>query len=130
MKITLIDDDQISIFVTNRVLLKHATEKEISTFLSPIEALTGFSKLSNCGFPDLILLDLNMPKLNGFEFLDALYKQNEKFKSIKVCILTSSSNEEDKRKSNEYPSVIEFITKPLSVDRFEILNQKLLSINN
>ena len=66
--------------------------------------------------PDLILLDINLPKLNGHEVLEQL-KQNEHFKHVPVIILSTSSSEMDILKSYKNHANC-FITKPVEIDEF------------
>ena len=66
--------------------------------------------------PDLILLDLNMPRMNGYEFLAAI-KNIERFKSIPVVVLTTSDVESDIRDSYQLGAA-SYITKPTGIDQF------------
>ncbi len=66
--------------------------------------------------PDLILLDMNMPRMNGREFLAAI-KQNEKFNSIPVVVLTTSDVERDIMVSYQLGAA-GYITKPVDIDQF------------
>jgi CheY-like chemotaxis protein len=75
--------------------------------------------------PDVIFLDLNMPKMNGLEFLKNL-KKLRNFKSIPVIIYTTSSNPEDIRKTKELGAT-DYLTKPSDFDQ---LYQKLITILN
>jgi CheY-like chemotaxis protein len=64
--------------------------------------------------PDMILLDINMPIMNGFEFLDEYEKLNDKVKSsVVVCMLTTSLAKEDLEKSKDYDVLSDYIDKPL-----------------
>lgn len=127
MNITIIDDDEIGIFITKTTLQMYDTKINTLTFLEPSKAYEAFIKISKDFFPDLILLDINMPILSGFELLDKMYNSREELKSIPVCVFSSSSSDIDKNKSKEYPSIIGYITKPI---KFAQLETVLLSINS
>jgi CheY-like chemotaxis protein len=75
--------------------------------------------------PDVIFLDLNMPKMNGLEFLKMI-KGNRNFKKIPVIIYTTSSNPEDIRKTRELGAT-DYVTKPSD---FDDLYQKLIAVLN
>ncbi len=66
--------------------------------------------------PDLILLDLNMPRMNGYEFLAAI-KSNEQFKSIPVVVLTTSDVESDVLSAYKLGAA-SYVTKPTGIDQF------------
>jgi CheY-like chemotaxis protein len=75
--------------------------------------------------PDIIFLDLNMPRMNGLEFLKAI-KTHRSYKRIPVIIYTTSSNPEDIRKTKDLGAT-DFVTKPSDFDE---LYQKLITILN
>jgi CheY-like chemotaxis protein len=120
----LIDDDD-----DDRTLFKEAIgvlDKSIQCWT----AVDGQSALDILMFdlvvqPDVIFLDLNMPKMNGLEFLKNI-KNNRSFKSIPVIIYSTSSNPEDMRKTRELGAA-DFVTKPSDFDE---LYQKLISVLN
>jgi CheY-like chemotaxis protein len=105
MTIILIDDDNISNLVAQRALEKQQPKVKIKPFMSAVEALFYLQKPDQ--MPNLILLDINMPEMNAWAFLDA-YRLK-----YPIVILTSSVDEEDKALARKYPIVKEFITKPL-----------------
>jgi CheY-like chemotaxis protein len=109
--ILLIEDDELDIISVERSLKKLASNYELHTAYNGIEALQKL-KGSPPLQPDVILLDINMPKMNGLEFLHAL-RADEKLKNLRVFIMTTSSESSD-RNAAEDLGIAGFIIKPLS----------------
>lgn len=114
--ICVVDDDAISNFVTVRHLKQFKTLSSIHDFINPIEALNYLQNSEKSILPDFILLDINMPHLDGWGFLDKMKELD--VLSPKVFMLTSSIYPEDYEKSQKYSLVKGFIVKPL--DRIKI----------
>lgn len=111
--IFLIDDSDIDLFVQRRLLEINNLATKIVTYNSPVSALNDLgNKLMGDG-KNLVLLDLNMPILDGFDFLDK-FNASADAKKVKFIVLTSSSSTLDREKANKYDNVIDFISKPLS----------------
>jgi CheY-like chemotaxis protein len=110
-KVFLIDDDEIVVYLTNILLYKTGFADEVVTFTRSTEGLNELLKTNLDELPDLILLDINMPELDGWEFLDQLKKHHIK---IPVFIITSSINPSDKTKGNAHKMVNGVISKPLT----------------
>ena len=110
MKIFLIDDNTIDLLISRKLLLKYDADLEVKEFNKANEAVTLLENEQE--LPDLILLDLNMPSMNGWEFLEAIKNFSRKPKC--VYILTSSLDERDKAMSAKYEMVKGFLTKPLN----------------
>ena len=92
LKILLIEDDTIELMKLNRAMLSLNMNHEVREANNGEDALELL--LNKEYYPDIILLDLNMPKINGIEFLSIL-KTNESLKFIPTIILTTSSNKKD-----------------------------------
>ena len=116
--IYLIDDDEIQNLINTRVISIAADHIAVKAFTSAESALSELKE--NTGTtPKMIFLDINMPKMNGWDFLE-VYMQLEN--KVKVYMLSSSINNKDIQKSETYDVVNGFICKPLVVERLsEIL---------
>ncbi len=124
--IMLIDDSEIDNMVNAHILSKNNIAKNIIVHSSANDALNYLSKIdkaeSNMVVPDVILLDINMPIMNGFGFLVEFEKFDESLlQKIKVIMLTSSVDPNDIRRSKEYKTVQSFISKPLSLEHLSTI---------
>jgi CheY-like chemotaxis protein len=127
-KILIIDDDPIHNMVSSKLIEKakfsNKTDKVLSGKLE-LEYLSRNAKENS--LPDLIFLDINMPLMDGWEFL----KHYEEFRKenavdIHILMLTSSISPEDIEKSKNHPLVFEFVTKPLSIDKLNDIRNSLM----
>lgn len=108
--ILLIEDDDLDIISVQRSLKSLQNDYDLLTAYNGIEALKILRELTH--LPDIILLDMNMPKMNGIEFLRVL-RADEKLKSIKVFIMTTSSESADRELAEEL-EISGFFIKPLN----------------
>lgn len=108
-KILLVDDMEITNFITINFIQSINPAHNVYDFTDPVKAFDEVSTIA----PDLIFLDLNMPELDGWGFLD---KMREKQLDQRVYILTSSTSELDKQRSREYANVVGFLVKPVEED--------------
>lgn len=121
-QILLIDDDEINNFLNNKFLKRYNPEVTVDVCIS---ATTALEKLNDEYNPNLILLDLNMPQINGWAFLEEFRKKKKK---IPVIILTSSIDPHDHIKSKRYEEVIDFIEKPLNAVKISRIFNCMLKI--
>lgn len=127
-KILCVDDDPITLMLCKMVIIKASFSKETVTAKNGQEALKYFESIKTniSTKPQLIFLDLNMPVMDGWEFLNA-FNTSEflDFHDSKVIILSSTIDPEDLVKSKKYPMVIDFLSKPISKEMLEYLKDKI-----
>lgn len=117
--ILLIDDDQITNFVNQAIIEK--SEIPVGT-KALITAAAGIDFLNKClsnqeELPHAILLDINMPEMNGWEFLEKFSQLDKKIQNeVKVYMVSSSQNEEDVKRALSNPNVSDFLHKPLNLN--------------
>ena len=112
--IMLIDDNQADNMIHRRILQKMNVAKNIVDFLHAEDALV-FLKSPDGKDIDLIFLDINMPQMNGFEFLDEFKKLNNDSNELPAVIMLSTLNPNwDEDVSRNYPLIKHFFTKPLT----------------
>jgi CheY-like chemotaxis protein len=112
--ILLVEDDELDVISVERSLKRLDEDFELYTAYNGIEALEILrDKVENGSIlPDVILLDLNMPKMNGLEFLKVL-RSDEKLKHLKVFIMTTSGDEADRKATEEF-AISGYLIKPLN----------------
>jgi CheY-like chemotaxis protein len=131
--ILCIDDDPIALMLCKKVVIKASFSNEITTALNGEEALKYFntikyniSKDKAKKHPQVIFLDLNMPVMGGWEFLNLFNTPDySEFHSTKVIILSSTIDPEDLEKSKTYPMVIDFLSKPITTAMLESLKKEI-----
>ena len=113
--IMLIDDNKIDNFFHERVIKKANAAKTIVSVESGQEALDYLKTVNGHPRPDLIFLDINMPGMNGWEFLEQ-YKQLDKSlqSGMVVVMLSTSQNPDDKEMAKTHGILSDFKTKPLT----------------
>lgn len=114
INLCLIEDDNIQQFVVSKMVEKYAIADDIIPFYNGEEAIAYFKKIAKSNkLPDVIFLDINMPIMDGWEFLTEFEKIKDQFnKEIPVFMLTSSLNTSDESKAQTFESVKGYITKP------------------
>lgn len=127
-----IDDDPITIMLCKMVISKSMFSSEIATARNGEEAINYFDTLkvdlnsNKLIKPQLIFLDLNMPVMGGWEFLDSFSTSNyTDFNNTKVIILSSTIDPADLEKSQKYPMVIDFLSKPITKEMLEYIKNKI-----
>ena len=124
--VLLVDDDEVTNFVHESLLEGMDVAKELLVAKNGQEAIDLIREhcLGHDGCPSLIFLDINMPVMNGFEFLDAYHQlENDLNKSIIIVMLTSSLNPNDIERAKE-TGVNEFLNKPLTEENLKTVLDK------
>lgn len=117
--VLLVEDDRVDVMTVQRALKKGGAVNPLYVARTGIDALgmlrgEGFPKIEP--EPELILLDLNLPKMSGIEFLKEL-RSDPNLKSLKIIVLTSSNEPRDRAAAFEF-DVDDYIVKPHSFDEF------------
>ncbi len=123
IKVIVVDDDDVVVFLHRKMIEISNFKSDPICFLSGKEAFDFLIKDFNPGNSYLIFLDINMPLMNSWEFLELV--DQEKFKdSVYVVIVTSSINESDKVKANDYKRVIAFLEKPVNLEKLKFVKEQ------
>ena len=125
LSVLLVDDDEINNFISIKLIKKALLNTEIMACLNgkfAIDQLVEIQRKDPDKMPDYILLDINMPIMNGWEFLDEYKRLNiDPVGKCKIFIISSSVFSNDINKARSYPLVKDFISKPLNVDKIKEL---------
>ena len=128
LKVLIVDDDEIFVFLHEMNVADSKLSTNTLGFENGLQTYEYLNKNSKSDETYLILLDINMPEMNGWQFLDAI--QTAPYSSrVLVAIVTSSIDYEDRVKASSYSQVIEFFEKPLDIEKCEKLKRKQAIMN-
>lgn len=128
--ILLIEDDRVDIMTVQRALSKNSFSNPLYVARTGLEALNMLRGEAGCEKieppPSLILLDLNLPKMSGIEFLGEL-RADPALRDLRIIVLTSSNEPRDREAAFKY-EVDDYFVKPHSFDEFSRAMATILSI--
>lgn len=120
----LIDDSDIDLFIQKRFLEVYQFSKKLISYRSAEEALENLTASREHQAPDVIFLDLNMPNIDGFAFLEGFKALPREVRDkSKIVVLTSSNSQKDRALALSYQNVVHFVTKPLRQSDIEDLKK-------
>jgi CheY-like chemotaxis protein len=125
LRVMLVEDDEVDVMNVKRSFKKMGLKHELilaSDGVDALEKLRGYTS----NFPQVILLDINMPRMSGLEFLKTLREDNS-LKSATVFVMTTSDNPKDKLSAFGL-NVAGYIVKPISSERFHHALERLVSL--
>lgn len=127
-RLIVLDDNQIELFIIKKMLMKYKVFEDTlySSDGKNILKYLEVNKYKQNSLPELIFIDLDMPKLSGWHFLDRLKSlYPELRKPIWVYIITSSIDPRDIKRSDNYPFVKSYLIKPLTKEVIESIVQNI-----
>ncbi len=128
LKITLIEDDEVIVFLTKKIIKESGNSELLNVLNNGKKALEYFEEnIENLeSIPDIIFLDISMPVIDGWEFLEEFKAiKNKILKPISIYITTSSISQIDVEKAKLNTLVNDFIIKPISLENFNEIMAEL-----
>lgn len=125
MEILLIEDSVIQALIISELLKDNNSQYNLTILNDGEKAINYLFRkgpYKNVPLPDIVILDLNLPKINGFDILSEIQK-HEELRNVKVVILTSSEDEDDKSRARQL-GALEYFIKPFVFTEYQqIINQ-------
>jgi len=123
-EVLLVEDDPITIMVCDRIIKMTSFAEKVTSCENGKIAIDFLSNPQLDGnIPSIIFLDINMPVMNGWDFLEELEKEKSAFKNTpRIYLLSSTVDPEDYKKARNYSMVEDFISKPLSKEALQKIN--------
>lgn len=120
-KIFIVDDDPIHRLLMNKLFEKQGAACSLNFFENGQKAMTALENAISSHpdqIPDLILLDIEMPVMNGWQFMNAYQKLDPILHDqVGIYMVSSSFSDDDQKKVKLYPAIKDYIVKPLRIDR-------------
>lgn len=126
--IVIIDDDAVVLILHKILIQKSPLSSPLYCFDNATEACSYLCNRKSRN-PILVLLDINMPQMSGWDFLDRISNEGCD-ENVWVVMVTSSINSSDKQRADKYSQVIEYLEKPLSQEACEKLHSKIQYLLN
>ncbi|MES2701271.1 MAG: response regulator [Bacteroidota bacterium] len=122
-KVMVVDDSEVDRFIIHRMMTINAFSREILLMPSAKAAINSLLSIQEPGeIPSLIFLDIRMPEIDGFEFLNMYSRLSDTIKKrCSVIMISSSCDDSDRRRVGINPYVHSFIDKPISKSKLETI---------
>ena len=120
--ICLVDDDEFYMYSMRRMIELNHLCSSVTECKNGLEAIVFLRMLSTENMPDVIFLDINMPVMNGWEFLDEFEEIAGRFKTkTRLYVVSSSIDTSDRERAKKYAFVTDYIVKPVSIEELVAL---------
>jgi len=121
--VMLIDDNSLDNFINKKMIESNGFAEKVNTYQEAGEALRFIKTAPATEWPEVIFLDIMMPEMDGFAFLDEFEKLPENQRSqIKIIMLSTSESFKDLNRANKNPFVRKFLNKPLTLQILQAIN--------
>lgn len=128
-KILIIDDNEIDSFILERVLSDTQFDCQIHIEDWAEDGLTYLQQRTLAELPEVIFLDINMPAMNGFEFMEQFHKLSDSIKNYcKVVLVTTSNHVNDRERAIKDPLIYGYLLKPVSVEKVSEILKSLTRV--
>ncbi|MGE5410869.1 MAG: response regulator [Clostridiales bacterium] len=126
MEFLLVEDNEADIFLISMLLEESLYQDKLTVINDGAEAIKYLSPQKKLKLPDMMILDLNLPRRSGLEVLQAI-RDIEELKDLKIVVLTSSENQEDVILSKQL-GAIEYFSKPTKLSEYENIVKSIFEI--
>lgn len=126
-QVYVVDDDEIFHFILKKMLEQQSERLEVTSFLCAEDAIEQLQLLHGHSLPSLIILDMNMQRMNGWDFIEA-YRDIESSlaQQIPIIMCSSSMDMRDMQKVKRTPELKAYITKPLDPSKVKVITDCLV----
>lgn len=125
-QVYVVDDDEIFHFILKKMLEQQAANLQITSFMSAEDALANLQTQPGVSLPSLIILDMNMQRMNGWDFIEAYRDIKSTLNQhIPIIMCSSSMDMRDMQKVQRTPELMAYITKPLDPLKMKVITDVL-----